>query len=356
MTDGAKQNSSLATSVVAWLLVLVASTASRVHADPPNQSTVATEQIDFMGWKQAWQMRNSACRLVIVPQIGRVMEFAAADGPNLLWVNPTLTGQTVDHDDAKWHNFGGEKIWPTQQDLWEKYAHRKGWPPPYCFDCAPTVTEPIKNGVRLKYIISPDFGATLTREIVMDDKQPLVRIHQWFEKTQGEPVPMSLWSNMQVKTPLFAMLPDSGASRCHKLKPTIDSCFAEGNSVLSIRNDEASVQKVGVVPDAQMKDGWVAGVFDHSMIVVSRRLEPGADYPDNGCPGEIFTADKNGHMYVELELLSPLRTLKIGDELVSDEVWQIVPVTAADVDDIETAGTIARKANDAALLHLTTDH
>ena len=92
---------------------------------------MAITQVEYAKWPGAWQIDNGKCRMVIVPQVGRVMAFSMEGGPNLLWNNEALAGQTVPKDDHTWHNFGGDKVWPTQQDWWIKYTDRNGWPPPY---------------------------------------------------------------------------------------------------------------------------------------------------------------------------------------------------------------------------------
>ncbi|MCY3022787.1 MAG: hypothetical protein NTW87_27730, partial [Planctomycetota bacterium] len=97
------------------------------------------------------------------------------------------------------------------------------------------------------------------------------------------------------------------------------------------------------------RDGWVAAVFPNVMLVQSRRLEQAGAYPDGGCHGELFAADRSLGHYMEIELLSPLRELKPGEKLVSNQVWQLVPCTGAQAADPEQAAAAAREAHKAAL-------
>src|SRR5690348_2549005 len=168
---------------------------------------VSVTQIRYTNWDGAWKIDNGTCAMVVVPQIGRVMSFSLADGRNVLWNNPELAGQTVPRDDNTWHNFGGDKVWPTQQDWWIKYTSRNGWPPPYSFDGAPQTAEQIDGGVRMTSPKSPEFGTQTVREFVMDPTGPVVRVRQWFTKSEGKPVTMSLWTVTQVRTPDDALLP-----------------------------------------------------------------------------------------------------------------------------------------------------
>jgi len=313
---------------------------------------VTVEKAEFTGWKGAWRVSNRACEMVLVPQISRVLSFRLQGGQNVLWVNAGLAGQTVPGDDKQWHNFGGDKVWPTEQGLWKKYTGRAGWPPPYWFDCAAGSAEAIPAGVRLRMQKDPQFGAVCVREFVMDAQKPLLLVRQYYEKAEGPPVEMTLWTITQVRKPEFAMLPlgeEREGRRYRKLNDLIEPLFSLNTTVLNIRNDDTGAQKVGVVPDAAHRDGWVAGVYADAMFVQSRRLERDGAYPDGGCHAELFLANRSNGHYVELELLSPLRELKAGEKLISNQVWQLVPCTAAQVADPEKAAVLARAAHRAAL-------
>lgn len=313
---------------------------------------VAVEQLEYMGWRSAWRLRNAAIETVIVPDVARVMHFGAAGGENLLWVNDALAGRVVLRDDNQWHNFGGDKVWPTAQDLWIKYAGRPGWPPPYEFDCAPAAIEPVPGGARLRTRHSPHFGACAVRELSPDSRRPLLHIRQWFEKREGNPVEMSLWTVTQVRRPAYAIVPlargrpQGGTKALGKLLP---GRFSVHRTCASLRNDDATAQKVGVVVGEDLDDGWAAAVYADRMLLQSQLLIDNAGYPDGGCHAELFAANEQLGGYVELELLSPLRDMRKGDRLRNDVVWQIVPLTAAQAADPEQAAAVARAAHREAL-------
>jgi hypothetical protein len=150
-----------------------------VDQDYPGPSrTAAVQKTDYHGWKDAWRISNGACELIIVPQVNRVMYFGLIGSPSALWNNDSLAGQVQLSDDHQWHNFGGDKVWPTQQDWWKRFSDRQGWPPPYTFDAAPAVAEAIPNGVRITTQKSPDYGTRTVREFVMDASRPMVIVRQ----------------------------------------------------------------------------------------------------------------------------------------------------------------------------------
>jgi hypothetical protein len=289
--------------------------------------------------------------LVIVPAIGRVMHFSLSKKENVIWINGALAGQTVSKDDGQWHNFGGDKVWPTQQSLWQQYTQKNAWPPPYQFDCAPATAEPIPGGVRLRTMHSPHFGASCVREFVLDPHKPLVRIKESFEKTEGAPAEMTLWSITQVRKPLFAMLPlgnPIGGKPFKSLGQTpLD--FQMINGLFVIKNDERTGQKVGTAADANNSDGWVAAVYDGVALLKSHPLQKEGGYPDGGCPQELYTADAGNGSYVEMELLGPLRKLESGAKLVDSEVWQLIELSKEQSEDPDKAGRAIRVAHKSAM-------
>ena len=313
-------------------------------------ATVKVEQVTYHGWPDSWRLRNERCEMVIVPQIGRVMSFARVGGKNVLWNNDTIQGQMVLKDDHEWHNFGGDKVWPTQQDWWARYTDRKGWPPPYFSDAAPQTAEPIESGVRMTSPKSPEFGTRTIREFVLDPEKPLVYVRQWFKKEDGKPVTMTLWTVTQVRTPDYALLPSNpviDGPPYKALGEVVPSRLNISDGCVSIRNDRQKPQKIGTSADAAGQSGWIAAVFGDELFIESRRVGTfKAEYPDGNCRGEIYTAPARDGSYVELELLSALRELKPGDTLRDDSVWQIV---ALKQNDLNHAADEARRAHAAAL-------
>lgn len=318
----------------------------------PVLPAVRVEQVAFHGWANAWKLSNAACELIVVPQIGRVMSFRLTGRNNVFWINESLAGKTAPSDDGQWHNFGGEKLWPTQQSLWPQYTGN-AWPPPYPYDGGPATAEALPDGMRLTTALDPHFGARAVREFHLDPIRPVVRIHQYHQKSAGKPLPMTLWSVAQVRGPRFAMLPSGveveGKPYLNLLaNPTINVSAHQG--VISLHNDDQADQKIGVVPQAGRQEGWVAAVLDDGqMLVLSHQIHPDGTYPDGGCDAEVYTAAARSGGYVELELLGPLNTIKKGERLDDDAVWTLVPMNAVASADRDHAASAARQAHRQAL-------
>jgi hypothetical protein len=302
--------------------------AASKHSNAPKP--VQVEQVSYQGWENAWAIRNDACELIVVPSVSRVMSFRLTGGSNLLWQDPTLAGKTFAEDPKEWKNIGGEKLWPTQQDLFGRFTGLgRDWPPPWPWDAGASKAEAIENGVRLTLPHDPRFGAHAVREFVIDPAKPLVHVRQWIAKTDGDPVPMTLWTVMQVNNPQLSFLP-SADGKYALMGPESQQIVAKPGHV-SLGRDEKRGLKIGVA--AQGQNGYVAALFaqaenrPHVLLVQSHKLVADGTYPDKGLQAQLYTSPVNFARYTELELLAPLVTLRGGERLQDDRVWQIVEVT-----------------------------
>jgi tetratricopeptide (TPR) repeat protein len=318
-----------------------------------DKDRVTVETTDFIGWTNSWKISNRSCELILVPAINHVMSFSLTSGSNLLWVAPEVNGGMVQEAGTNWHNFGGDKVWPTSLDLWRKYTGRR-WPPSYAFDGGRATAEPIPGGVRMTSKEDSDFGAVCVREFVMDPKEPLVYVRQYFKKQRGGSVDMTVWSVTQVRRPSFCLLPlgkEDDGLRYRKLGELLPGSFSTHQSVLSLKNDDAVSQKVGVMPDSSLKAGWVAACFETegAMLLQSHELQSGVTYPDNGCDAEVFAGGGEFGRYSEIELLGPMTVMSEGRRYDHDVVWQILRMNEEEVRDPGKAGEKAAQAHRLAL-------
>ena len=311
---------------------------------------VRVDQVDFRGWRDSWRISNGACELVVVPSINRVMSFSLAGGANLLWVSKDANGQVFAQDDGRWHNLGGDKVWPTSQDLWKACTGRNGWPPPFAFDSAPACAAPIPGGVRLTSAVDANFDAVCVREFVMDPSNAVVNIRQWYDKRMGKPMPMTFWSITQVRRPDISLLPPGSAVNgpgYRKLGDLQPECLSAQVSALALRGSETVCQKIGVTTNTACDNGWVGALWqgEGTLFVQSHRLVRDGAYPDGGCQAEIYAANRENGSYAEMELLSPLQTLPAGERLRHDVVWQLVRLPADVAADAARVGAMAEQAH-----------
>ncbi len=288
----------------------------------PAAVTVATAQ-NHRGWTDAITLRNATVETVIVPSIGRVMQFrfnGETDGP--FWENPKLAGQAIPAN--PWRDahgsFGGDKTWPAPQSLWN-------WPPPVTFDAAPVTASTAANGtVTLTSSVDPRFGLRTVRRITLDATGPVMRIATTYEKVSGEPIAVSVWVITQLRDPVAVFMPVPPDSRfptgVSPEWPVPAPFLQREREWLRFTRDPAKSRKTG-------NDGTALVWADtrHLLRITVPRFA-GADYPDGGCSVEVY-GNQDPFPYVELETLSPLRTLRVGDTLSATTTYCLARRTTA---------------------------
>lgn len=288
------------------LVLLTSAVTPHLPAAAASGLSVATAQ-NYRGWKDAIILRNGLVEAVIVPSIGRVMQFRFAgetEGP--FWENEKLLGQSMPADPwkAAHGSFGGDKTWPAPQTLWN-------WPPPDIFDRAPvTASVSSDHSVTLISEASPRFGLRTIRRITLDRAAPVMHIATTYQKTAGDPLAVSVWIITQLRDPVASFLPVPLDSKfptgLAPHWPAPPGAAERQGDLLHLKRLPAKSYKVGNDAAALI---WVGE--KHVLRISTDRLA-GADYPDGGCIAE-FYANADPVPYVELETVSPLKTLRPGD-------------------------------------------
>ncbi len=118
--------------VVFSLVVAVGSTFDLAQAGITNLDAYAFSAINitrtnYHDWPDSIIMNNGKVEAVIVPAIGRVMQFKFIgdnDGP--LWNQRKLDGQAPDPKSTEWRHFGGDKTWPAPRRIGARLRVARG--------------------------------------------------------------------------------------------------------------------------------------------------------------------------------------------------------------------------------------
>ena len=294
----------------------------------------------YQGWSDAIRMENHLCWVVIVPSIGRVMQFGLKDRPGVFWENPQMLGKSMPLD--PWGtavgSFGGDKTWPAPQSAWN-------WPPPDVFDRVGLAAKIEENLVLMTSPVSPLFGIVTERRIRLAPNAARMSIDTIYHKLSGDPMPMAVWVITQLKDPdrVFFMASENpafvdGWSAQWKAPP--DKVRVK-DGLVSMRREPQGSYKIG---NDSKKIVWV-GTKDVLKIEVStefpdtiprgikRRLTnqaaPLAKPLDEGCRVELYTNGGEAN-YVELETLGPSALLKSGETLRATNTYLLGSRTSAD--------------------------
>jgi len=298
------------------LVVGLAACASPPPARPPAAPVPRRDlgnvtAVDFHGW-QAMRLRNGHTDLVVVPAIGRIMSLGfAGDGgaSDPFWrhdrLGPDLTG-----DENGWINYGGDKAWPAPQSDWER-IFGKGWPPPATFDASPHGATQNGTAIELVSPVDPACGLRIRRSVTLRDE--LAFIHTVYEKVEGPPIRVAVWTITQLVSPdrMFALLPEASAfpGGHRSLLPAAPKDLTVDGRLLGVARHPT--EKTMIVNDADALL-WVGA--GRSLVIETTETQPadtGAPRP-GGAHAQIYTSPDGAEPYVELELLGPLVDLAPG--------------------------------------------
>ena len=301
----------------------------------PLSLPVTITKDSFHGW-DALVLRNRAVEVTVVPAIGRIMQIAlrdggedgggAAQGP--LWSHPKI-GPDLGGDENGWINLGGDKAWPAPQSRWEAVVG-KGWPPPRTFDASPYEAKIVDDKVELLSPVDPAYGLRVRRTIALAPEAPIVTVETCYDKIAGDPVRVGVWTITQLVSPerLFMRLPVRStfpAGFAQRFPDRPKDLMVEGR-LLSLARDPTAKTMVVSDGDALL---WVGSAAHLLIEAVTDAHDPSGEWPD-GAQAQIYTSSDEALPYVELELLSPLRDLRIGEGTSLRVRYTLGPRTSAD--------------------------
>jgi hypothetical protein len=313
----------------AGILLCIIGSGNAVEGGP----VVKVRIIDYRGWKNAVEIINHEARLVVVPSIGRILYYGFTDGENVLWENPECRGKTLppggpaeENGTPVWMNFGGDKVWPTEQSQWQK-TNGYAWPPDHWFDGGAHVVRLLEDGVEIRGGVSGFNGGRSIREIRLASSGTRVAIRQKIEKVKAgkydsaEPVPFTNWNVTQIRQPEMTLLPLNPKSKfteswydySGERRECAKNVTVRGN-VAELRPDSVISQKIGADSGP-----WIAGIVGDCLIAELFKRDPNAVYPDGGLSETVYTCPQ----YTEIELMSPFKSLKVGEILTFDIAWEL---------------------------------
>lgn len=306
---------------------------------------VKTELINYKGWENSIQLSNSQIKVVVVPQIGRIMYLGFLNGENILYENQKMAGNVFSAENpykekgklAHAH-FGGDRIWPTVQDAFVTLNGSRGLSDPW-IDGSPWNYKLVEDGVKIESRVSDYIGVKVSRTITLSHNEALVNIQQKMEKIKAgkqqnlEPIPVTLWSLSQIKNPLFGLLPirknsvfENGID-FQKWPDNINSApknYSRHGDVGQLIPVKNLFQKMGT--DSR---GWVAGVYKDLVFAQFFSYDKNKTYPDGGTSATVFTCTD----FTELECLSPEEKLKPGESIFFNVEWKLKKISASNPDE-----------------------
>ena len=281
-------------------------------------AVVSVQRIDYKGWKDSVLMSNGTVELVYVPQIGRIMRYAFVGGINVLWENDALAGKTQkDGQPGNWANFGGDKLWPAPQSLWN-------WPPDPLIDGSPCQVRIVGDHLMVVGQSSPKSGLRMLREISLEPSGTKVVMRNTMANLWDSPQELALWQITQVAAPDYVLLPIEVTKEMPQGWATYETMKAPPLAV----TDAGSFMKISPVPGKGYKVGSPAALGTLSATKGSYRFttkatkRPGGTYVDGGKFLQVYM-DGGADPYSELELTGPLSKIPARGLVRFDVTWSL---------------------------------
>lgn len=295
-------------------------TTANLSPTAQGRGSVNISRTNYHGWADSVVLENGVVRAVIVPAIGRVMEFGFLGEESPFWQKESLFGKTPDPNSSDWANFGGDKTWPSPQSNWPKITPR-AWPPPVAFDSMPVTAQIRGDQVTLISTVDPHFGIRTYRMITLDPTEPVMRITTRYEKVIGEPVSVGVWVITQTDDPvgIYIPVPDPTLfpSGYTSQSSDLPSGLKFSKGLLSLTRSETKSTKIGTDAETLL---WVGR---DSMLRIDCRRDADRRYPDNSSSAEVYT-NPNPDAYVELEMLGPLQLLEVGKRMDASSTYTLL--------------------------------
>lgn len=288
----------------------------------PSDAPIQIRIGPYFGWERSWTVSNGRVEVVIVPAIGRIMQFRWVGRSSPFWEDPAVRGKLPDPASSDWGNFGGDKTWPSPQADWGRVTPR-GWPPPVAFDSMPVEVLVRREGIVLRSPVDPHYGIRTERVLQVPPDGSSMTVITSYEKVSGDPVSVGVWIITQLEDPVaaFALLPatslfPSGYNR--QSGEVLPANLTIEGPLLSLTRDPDRAAKIGMDAERLL---WVG--TSQMLLIESPRI-PGAEYPDQQSSAEIYT-NPDPKPYIELEMLGPVHSLKPGDSIRQTNTYTLLP-------------------------------
>ncbi len=274
------------------------------------------EKTAFGGWPNCLRVANDHAELIITLDVGpRVIAYHHLPaGKNVLKTNPDEMGKSgEDHFVPR----GGHRIWIAPED-------DRTYQP----DNAPVSHELLPDGVLLKNAAAAPWSVKKELKVTLAPDSSVVTLEHRATNEGSAPATLATWGITVMEAGGLEIIPrqplgehprDLRPNRLQVLWPytdTSDERWRWGREFITLRQTaHSSPTKMGLMH--RMK--WVGYLTRHALFIKTFHYEEGATYPDFGCNFETFS---NAQM-LEIETLSPLRTLAPGESVGHTESWRL---------------------------------
>jgi hypothetical protein len=274
------------------------------------------EPTSFGGWANCLRLANDHAELIITLDVGpRVICYQhLPGGKNVLKTNTEELGRSGEDTFVM---RGGHRFWLAPE------SGRSYFP-----DNSEVAYELLPNGVRLENAAVAPWHIKKTLTITLAADSSLVTLEHRATNQGHEPATLATWGITVMEPGGLEIIPrpplgqhprDLLPNRLMVLWPytdTADERWRWGRQFITLRQTpHSSPTKLGLLHEMK----WIGYLTRSTLFIKLVQYEAGATYPDFGCNFETFS---NAQM-LEIESLSPLRTLAPGESVGHTESWRL---------------------------------
>jgi len=278
---------------------------------------VHIKKLRYGGWENNLQLANEHVELIISLDIGpRILSYNIPGGQNVFKSYPAQLGGT---GESEWLIRGGHRLWLAPEDESRSYVP----------DNVPVIhdlKEP--NGVHLENAAAEPYRIKKEMDISLaTDGSRVTIVHKAVNESPG-PISIATWSLTVMAPGGLEIIPlpppgqhprDLVPNRLMVAWPFTDLSdprWRFGWRFITLRQTSEGVPtKLGLAH----AEKWIGYLTRDALFIKTFEYESGEIYPDRGCNFETFS---NSEM-LEIESLSPLRTLEPGESVSHTEHWYL---------------------------------
>jgi hypothetical protein len=300
-------------------------------------SGIIIENKIYKGWRKSIEISNSEIKIILIPEIGRIMYYGFKGGENIFYENQEFEGRAFSSGEyykknskIQAPNVGGNRVLPCSEEYFHLLTGSRHVPDPF-INASSYKATCLDNGVILESPISKLLGIQIKRTITISDQGTEVKIEQELIKKiaaqnqEIEKIPLTIWSLSKIKTPNISYLPihDNSIFKNGFMIPVWPDSKNNAISNIKVNTDLLQIQSSKNLPQKVGADSknWVAGFLEKQLFVEQFNFDTALrkSYPDKGTSVTIF----GNNLFTELECLSPEKTLSIGEKINYDLYWSL---------------------------------
>lgn len=278
------------------------------------------QYVDYKHYGKCAKLSNGGKTILVTVEVGpRIIYYGFDGGENIFYEDEkdliNKGGEFFDTNLAGkgiWHIYGGHRLWKCPEYIDTYYP-----------DNAPV--QVLDDGDSVTFVSDVEITTGLQKsiKITMDENGSATVEHKFVNKGNTATSPIALWALSVMDKGARAYIPistqDTGLLPNRNL--SLWSYTDIKDDRLEILNDSVILQQKNV--EQPIKVGtFTCGAVSVDIKGMKFGIEfnsPDGEYGDNNCNIETYTND----IMLEIETLSPLKSLAVGEEFVHIEKWSL---------------------------------